>query len=100
MLSSTRGGPPVTITLSPRLEALIREKIASGQYDSAEDVVGEAPRQMEERDQLQRLRAAVAEAEVARGETVAWVPDFMDRLKREAAENARRGRPIDDDIKP
>jgi hypothetical protein len=55
-----------------------------------------------ERNRLSRLRAAIAigDEQAARGQVVAWTPDFMDRLKREAAENVRLGRPFKDEVIP
>lgn len=92
----------MNVVLSPELEALVRRKVESGPYDDAAEVVREALHLLEERDRHDRLRAAIAvgEAEFARGEFVEWTPDFMDRLKEEAAEEDRQGLPIDDDVKP
>jgi hypothetical protein len=57
---------------------------------------------MEEHDQQQRLRAALAigQEQAKRGETRPFTPDLMERLKREAAEDARAGKPVPDDVRP
>jgi antitoxin ParD1/3/4 len=52
---------PMNISLTPHLEEMIREKIASGSYNSASEVVREALRLLEQEDEiraikLQRLR--------------------------------------------
>ena len=57
--------------------------------------------QLEDRDRrLQALRAALAEglAEIDRGETVSYSPETMERLKREAEEDASQGTAIDDAV--
>jgi antitoxin ParD1/3/4 len=92
----------VTLTLSPRIEALIKEKVASGQYADANEVVSEGLRLLEERDRLERLRAEIAIGfeEIERGECVPWTPDLMERLMREAEEDERNGVPIDDAVLP
>ncbi len=46
---------PMNVDLSPQLEDLVRQKVASGLYTSASEVVREALRLMDEQD---RLRAA------------------------------------------
>jgi antitoxin ParD1/3/4 len=94
----------MNVSLTPQLESLVRQKVESGLYNNASEVVREALRLLEERDRekLARLRAAVAVGrdEIARGEIVEWTPDFMDRLKAEAAEEDRQGLPISDDVQP
>ena len=58
----------MNVTLTPQLEELIQQKVASGRYGNASEVVREALRLLEERDQereakLQTLRAAIEEGE-------------------------------------
>ena len=92
----------MSIQLSPEAEALIRELVERGDYDDPETVVAEALRALVERKQLARLKAAIAigDEQAARGQFVPWTPDFLDRLKREAAENVRLGRPFKDEVIP
>lgn len=59
----------MNVSLTPQLETMIRRKVESGLYQDASEVVRDALRQMEERDQrLRWLRdqIAVADAQVAR----------------------------------
>jgi antitoxin ParD1/3/4 len=54
----------MNINLTPQLEELVRQKVESGLYSSASEVVREALRLMEERDQfraakLSQLRQAI-----------------------------------------
>jgi len=57
----------VNVSLTPELEALIRERVRSGRYTSASEVVREALRLLEDRDELQRLRLAELRSQVAAG---------------------------------
>lgn len=92
----------MNVEIPPRLEALVREKVASGLYDDASAVVQDALRLLDERHRRDRLRAAIAvgDGQLARGEVVDWTPDLLDRLKDEAAEEDRQGLPISDDVTP
>ena len=59
------------IALTPALERLISAKVASGQYETASEVVSEALRLLEERDQAREQLRADAQAgfdQLARGE--------------------------------
>ncbi len=92
----------MSIQLSPEAEALIRRLIDQGDYDNPEMVVDEALGALIERNQLARLREAIAvgDEQAARGQIVPWTSDFLDRLKREAAENVRLGKPFKDEVIP
>jgi antitoxin ParD1/3/4 len=46
----------MNISLTPHLEEMIREKISSGSYNSASEVVREALRLLEQEDQLRALK--------------------------------------------
>jgi putative addiction module CopG family antidote len=88
----------MNVVLTPQFEAIIRQKIAAGPYADATEVVEEALLVLDERDRLAWLRSAVADGEV--GEGVPYTPQLMERLKREAEEDHRVGKPIDDAVKP
>jgi antitoxin ParD1/3/4 len=47
---------PMNISLTPHLEAMIREKVESGSYNSASEVVRDALHLLEEEDQLRELK--------------------------------------------
>lgn len=47
---------PLNVNLTPELEAMVRDKVASGHYGSASEVVREALRLMEERDQMRTAK--------------------------------------------
>lgn len=66
----------MNISLTPELEEFVREKVETGKYLSASEVVREALRKLHEHDQLRALqldvlRRQIAEAvdEVERGES-------------------------------
>jgi antitoxin ParD1/3/4 len=78
---------PMNISLTPHLEEMIREKIASGSYNSASEVVREALRLMEQEDQLrslklQRLRKDVQEG-LDSGSSIVFDPQEIKRIARE-----------------
>ena len=65
------------VSLTPKLEDIVREKVDSGLYNNASEVIREALRLMHEFDavqqlKLQRLREALAEgdADLAAGRSV------------------------------
>ena len=57
----------VNVSLTPELEALIQERVRSGRYTSASEVVREALRLLEDRDELRRLRLSELRSQVAAG---------------------------------
>jgi antitoxin ParD1/3/4 len=57
----------MNISLTPQLEALVKNKVASGLYGSASEVMREALRLLEERDRRQLLRSEELRAEIKRG---------------------------------
>ena len=92
------------IELSSRSEELIRQKVASGQYRDASEVLEEALLILEEHDQqrLVSLRAAldIAEEELARGEGIPYTPDLVAEMRQSARKMAREGRAPDTDVCP
>jgi antitoxin ParD1/3/4 len=92
----------MNVNLTPHLEAMVRQKVESGRYNNASEVVREALRLLEEQDNLHRLRAALAigQDQLDRGEDRPYTPELLEELKRQATENARLGSPIPDEIKP
>jgi antitoxin ParD1/3/4 len=57
----------VNVALTPELEQLIEERVRSGRYTSASEVVREALRLLQDRDELRRLRMDQLRAKVAAG---------------------------------
>jgi antitoxin ParD1/3/4 len=83
---------PMNISLTPHLEAMIREKVESGSYNSASEVVREALRLLEQEDQLrtlkmQKLRQDIQEG-LDSGSTTKFDPQ---EVKRAARQKGRAG---------
>ena len=80
----------MNVNLTPQLEELVRSKVASGLYTSASEVVREALRLMEEKDQVRSARLEQLRDDVRKGldsgPGEAWNPD---QVKQQA--RARRG---------
>ena len=57
----------MNVSLTPELQELIHERVRSGRYTSASEVVREALRLLADRDELRELRMAEIRAKVAEG---------------------------------
>src|SRR5947208_13458822 len=83
----------MNINLTPQLEELVREKVSSGRYNSASEVIREALRLMEEQDRwtakLAQLRQDIREG-LESGPLTSWEVEEMKRdgRKRLAARRA------------
>lgn len=85
----------MNVHLTPELEALVHNKVKTGHYNSASEVVREALRLFEERDrirklQIRELRKRIDEgwASLERGEGVEG-EEFFRRLEREERKRRR-----------
>ena len=93
----------MVVDLDPKTRALIQERVATGRFSDESEVVREAIRLLDQRERrLAELRAelAIGMAQIERGDLIDFTPDLMDELCRESEENARRGKPIKDAVKP
>ena len=92
------------VNLTPQLEAMVREKVASGLYNNASEVIREALRIMEEHERLRReaLKAALAigQAQLDRGEGIDYTTASLDMIKRNAARKLEAGRKPKADVLP
>jgi antitoxin ParD1/3/4 len=84
---------PMNISLTPRLEEMIREKIASGSYSSASEVVREALRLLELEDELRnlklrRLRNDIREG-LDSGPSTTFETDKIERAARRRKSSSR-----------
>jgi antitoxin ParD1/3/4 len=78
----------MNVNLTPYLEDMVRQKINSGLYTSASEVVREALRLMDEQDslraaKLEQLRQDIR-AGLDSGSTVPWNPDQVKQEARRA----------------
>jgi antitoxin ParD1/3/4 len=92
----------MNVSLPPQVEAMIRERVHSGRYNNASEVVREALRLLEERERLDHLRSLVAVGleQAQRGELIEWTPELMDEIDRRAEEPFLRGEEPDPDVCP
>ena len=58
---------PLNINLTPQLEQLVRQKVSSGRYNSASEVVREALRLMESQDDLRALKLEQLRSDLREG---------------------------------
>lgn len=57
----------MNINLTPQLEALVREKVASGLYGSASEVIREALRLLEEQDRIRAIKLEQLRRDIREG---------------------------------
>ena len=57
----------MNVNLTPELEKLVNEKVTSGLYNSASEVVRDALRLLREQDELRRIRQDELRKEIRRG---------------------------------
>jgi antitoxin ParD1/3/4 len=57
----------MNVSLTPELEQLVHQKVKTGRYTSASEVVREALRLLEERDQLESWRRGEIRAQISAG---------------------------------
>ena len=89
----------MNVSLTPELEAFVQQKVESGRYTSASEVVREALRLLEKRDQREAEREAALEefqaeldrriASLDRGEGIE-IEEAFARLRQHAAERRRK----------
>jgi antitoxin ParD1/3/4 len=89
----------MNVSLTPELEQLVAEKVASGMYTSASEVVREALRLLKERDELrltrleplrQEIRLGLADLE--QGRSTAYDDDTLPELTQKVQIEGRRRR--------
>lgn len=90
------------IQLTPRVEEIVRDILATGQYHDAEAIIEEAVLRLEDERKLAALRASLAEAEAedARGESARFTPDLVAQMESAAQQMLRDGREPDPDVCP
>ena len=96
----------MNISLTPQLEKIVRDKVDSGLYNNASEVVREAIRRMHEDDCLpghkrreisrrfdEALRAGMREVE--EGKTVPFTQELLEQIKADGRALAAQGVPVD-----
>lgn len=93
--------PAMQITLPPDVQAIIENEIESGRFTSAEEVVVEAVRHLQDATTPSVPDDWLVEArdQADRGQVVPWTDDFMERAAQRAREKSAQGHQVRDDIK-
>ena len=75
------------ISLTSQLEKVVREKVASGLYNSLSEVVGEALRLLDDHDRLQQIKLERLRSDIQAGlDSGESVPLDIEEIKAEARE--------------
>ncbi|MBS0445111.1 MAG: type II toxin-antitoxin system ParD family antitoxin [Proteobacteria bacterium] len=91
------------INLSPEMEGFIKNKVASGSYGNATEVIRDAIRRLQaEDDRINAWRAAIAkgDAELERGEGLAYGSELLNTITGDARAAMHGGKPMDPDVLP
>jgi antitoxin ParD1/3/4 len=86
----------MNISLTPHLEEIVKGKVDSGLYNSASEVMRDALRLLEERDQLRELRLEELRREIQKGidsgeATPLDIEEIKARGRKRLATQLRRG---------
>lgn len=78
----------MNVSLTPQLESYVKQKVASGMYNSVSEVMREALRLLEERDALKDMKLAALRCDLQDGidelERGEGTPLDMDEIKAKA----------------
>ena len=78
----------MNVSLTPQLEKLVSDRVESGRYNSASEVVREALRLLQDRDEVREVRLQELRKKIAEGfdslERGDWVDgeEFFERLRQ------------------
>ena len=94
----------MNVSLTPQLEEMVREKVASGRYNNASEVIREALRLLDDHERIRHeaFRAAANKgyAELDRGEGALFTPELREHMHQNAMKKAREGRKPNPDVCP
>ncbi|NET08640.1 MAG: type II toxin-antitoxin system ParD family antitoxin [Merismopedia sp. SIO2A8] len=89
----------MNVSLTPELEKLVQEKVKSGLYNSASEVIREALRLLSERDHLKELRLQQLRQEIDKGikqletnECAVYDGESLNTLAEEIKSRGRKNR--------
>ena len=92
------------IELPPVDERYIKGKVAEGYFTNVSEAVRHAIRRMREIEETQKTLAfqaliAVGLEQAERGQVVPYTPELFENIIKQAAENARLGLPVKNEVK-
>lgn len=92
----------MNVSLTPELEAMVRQRVESGRYNNASEVVRDALRHLEQHERLQHLRALleVGRQDELRGNLVTFTPELFEEIDRRVEEMFLRGEEPNPDVCP
>jgi len=80
----------MNVSLTPELERLVAERVASGRYTSASEVIREGLRLLEQQDQLREVRLKSLRQAIAEGlQSGPAQPLDIQQIKAEARRRSR-----------
>jgi len=91
------------VNLSPEMESFIRSKVDNGSYGNATEVIRDAIRRMQAEETRVAAWAAaikIGDAQLDRGEGIAYTPDALSAITESAIAAAKSGKPMDPDVLP
>jgi len=91
------------VNLSPEMEKFIKNKVSSGFYGNATEVIRDAIRRMQaEESRLAAWRAAIkqGEDELDRGEGLEYTPETLRGITDSALAAMHSGQSVDPDVLP
>jgi antitoxin ParD1/3/4 len=91
------------VNLSPEMESFVKDRVASGFYGNATEVIRDAIRRMQaEESRAAAWRAAIqlGDEQIERGEGVPYTPQHLDAITERAKAAIHSGQPLDADVLP
>ena len=91
------------VNLSPEMEGFIKNKVATGFYGNATEVIRDAIRRMQaEESRVAAWQAAIklGDAQLDRGEGIAYTPEAMEEITENAINAIHSDAKMDPDVLP
>ena len=91
------------VNLSPEMESFIKNKVNSGFYGNATEVIRDAIRRMQaEESRIAAWQAAVkkGDEQLDRGDGINYTPETLNIITRSAVDAMHSGQPMDPDVLP